>query len=220
MGGEEGWRGMWGAAWLSSFSHTALTKTSLFSWPVTQGDALMIARCLSQGSRLNFSTKLQSPALFVYFCLSVWELHILTLWCLSLRSATVYQWELRVFSGTFFCNYVILLYVWHARFSLKSRACYSPVFPCNHIPTTFLCSVFFLCVLCAAAVKKVRTEMSLQYLPGLLKPQSRLIWCITEWWHLNYHLLKAFCAGRETGLRRAYLPALQVSANIHFCSKK
>lgn len=65
VGGGEGW----GPAWLStfSFSYTALTKASLFSWPATRGDALMIAWCLSHGSRLNLSSreKLQSlPFLF------------------------------------------------------------------------------------------------------------------------------------------------------------
>lgn len=63
-----GVKGLLGSA---VFSHTALTKTSLFSRPVTQGDALMIARCLSQGSRLDFSSKrsFSSFCLLLPFCL-------------------------------------------------------------------------------------------------------------------------------------------------------
>lgn len=45
------------------FQPTAPTKTFLFSWPVTQGDALMI----SAGSRLN-GTAEEMQLSFVFFC--------------------------------------------------------------------------------------------------------------------------------------------------------
>ena len=62
--------GGWGLLGSAVFSHTALTKTSLFSWPVTLGDALMIAQCLSRGSRLDCSSKrsLSSFCLLLTFC--------------------------------------------------------------------------------------------------------------------------------------------------------
>lgn len=72
MGGVDMCRGWWWRGWgcllgsavlfFSFFLQTALTKTSLFSWPLTFRDALMITRCLSQGSRLNFSSKRSSSA--------------------------------------------------------------------------------------------------------------------------------------------------------------
>lgn len=60
-GGGTGRRGE-GLLGSAFFLHTALTKASLFFWPVTRGDALMIARCLSHGSCLNLNSreKLQS----------------------------------------------------------------------------------------------------------------------------------------------------------------
>lgn len=51
-----------GSAWLSIFfSHTALTKAPLFWQPVSRGDALMIACCLSHGSRLNLRSGGDAP---------------------------------------------------------------------------------------------------------------------------------------------------------------
>lgn len=43
------------------FSHTALTKAPLFWQPVSRGDALMIACCLSHGSRLNLRSGGDAP---------------------------------------------------------------------------------------------------------------------------------------------------------------
>lgn len=115
-----GWgQGVEGVCLAQHFLQTALTKASLFSRPVTQGDALMIARLLSLclwGSRLNSS---RGAPVLGSFCLHLarWREPQFN----PLLPISAEQWRRRgmspsVCSGVFVCvcnTTVIRSCMWH-----------------------------------------------------------------------------------------------------------
>lgn len=174
VGNGRGGGDWWGPAWLSSFSHTALTKTSLFSWPVTQGrrphdSPVPISRVTPQLQRRE---KLQSPAFFVYFCLSAPgapHINPLCAWVLA-RTGSGFSQGLLPSDA----------------FSLFQKTTFPP---------HFFVRLFNVSLLCTTAVNKDKSGNKNEPMISawFMNPQSSVRRCITEWWHFNYHLLKASC---------------------------